>query len=121
MSIGMNPATGRFSVDIDHLGQSITQIFFTRVGSRIKRRTFGSLLPDLIDQPTNDFTLIQLYAATATALVMHEPRLRLTGVQLIVDPDNPGAAELEISGDALIDGRRRAVSLSVPAFQGSTV
>lgn len=119
MSIGMSPVTGRTTLDIEHLRQSINQILGTKVGTRIKRRTFGSLLPELIDQPLNDYTIIQLYAATATALVMHEPRLRLTRVQLAVDSDKPGAADLEIAGTAVLNGRRRAVSLSVPAFQGS--
>lgn len=121
MSIGMSTTTGRYIEEIDHLRQSIQQILFTRVGTRVMRRTFGSLLPELIDQPLNDQTAIQLYAATATALIMHEPRLRLTRVQLAVGSDMPGSADLEISGTALLNGRRRAVSLSVPAFQGSSV
>lgn len=120
MSIGMNPESGRSTVDVEHLRQSINQILGTRVGTRIKRRTFGSLLPELIDQPMNEYTVIQLYAATATALAMHEPRLRLNRVSLVVDANNPGAAELEIAGTAILDGRRRAVSLTVPAYQGST-
>lgn len=119
MSIGMNTSTGRAIEEIDHLRQSIHQILFTRVGTRIERRTFGSLLPELIDQPLNDQTVIQLYAATATALIMHEPRLRLTRVQLLVDAQAPGAADLEVAGTALLNGRRREVSLAVPVFQGS--
>ncbi|MFC3338145.1 GPW/gp25 family protein [Paracandidimonas soli] len=115
----MSTGTGRAIEEMDHLRQSILQILWTRVGSRVKRRTFGSLLPELIDQPLNDYTIIQLYAATATALLMHEPRLRLTSVQLAIDADRPGAATLEISGTASLNGRRRPVSLSVPYAQGT--
>lgn len=120
MSIGMNPATGRTITDIDHLRQSISQILGTMVGTRVKRRTFGSLFPEMLDRPMNDYLTIQLYAATATALMMHEPRLRLSSVRLLVNPEQPGAADLELSGVAMLNGRRRAVSLSVPAFQGSS-
>lgn len=117
MSLGMNAATGRALTDLDHLRQSITQILGTPVGSRIERRTFGSLLPELIDGPMNGYTMIQAYAATATALAMHEPRLRLGRVQMDVDSSQPGAGAVQIDGTAYLDGRARAVSVTVPAYQ----
>lgn len=119
MSLGMNAATGRTLTDLDHLRQSIAQILGTPVGTRVERRPFGSLLPELIDGPMNDYTMIQVYAATATALATHEPRLKLTRVQLSVDADQPGAGAVVIDGTAYLDGRSRAVSLSVPAYRGS--
>tara|TARA_R110000851_G_scaffold333531_1_gene514909 strand:+ start:82282 stop:82647 length:366 start_codon:yes stop_codon:yes gene_type:complete len=117
MSIGMNTSTGRAIEDVEHLRQSINQILGTRIGSRVKRRPFGSLFPELIDQPINEYTTIQLYAATATALIMHEPRLRLNSVQITIDSDNPGRAVLEIVGTALLNGRRGPISLSIPTYQ----
>jgi phage baseplate assembly protein W len=115
----MNGNTGRSLSNLDHLRQSITKILTTPVGSRIKRRPFGSLLPELVDYPTNDTTVIQLYAATATALLQNEPRLRLTRVQLAVNADEPGESTLEIDAIENVGGGRRAVSLSVPVFQGT--
>lgn len=113
MSTGMNLNSGRTLSDMEHIRQSVTKILTTPIGSRIKRRTFGSLFPDLIDQPINDYTVILLYAATATALLQHEPRLRLTQAQLAVNPDVPGSSTLEITGVANINGRRRRVSFGV--------
>lgn len=119
MSMGMNAATGRSLTDLDHLRQSITQILSTPIGSRIERRPFGSLLPELIDGPLNAYTVIQLYAATATALAMHEPRLRLNRVQMQAEPLEPSSAAVQIDGTTYLDGRARAVSVSVPVFKRS--
>lgn len=117
MSIGMNPETGLAISDLDHLRQSINQILTTAVGTRVQRRPFGSLLPELIDQPLNEATSIQLYAATATALATYEPRLKLTRVQLDINSETPESTNLNIDGIAYLNGRNRAVSLSVPAYQ----
>ena len=119
MSLGMNATTGRTVTDLDHLRQSITQILGTPIGTRVERRPFGSMLPELIDGPQNDYMRIQLYAATATALATYEPRLKLTRVQLAIDPAAPADCTLDIDGTAYLEGRARAVSLSVPAYQGS--
>lgn len=119
MSIGMNATTGQALTDMDHLRQSINQILSTPIGSRIERRLFGSLLPELIDGPLNEHTVIQLYAATATALATHEPRLRLNRVQMQTAPESRSAATVQIDGTTYLDGRARAVSVSVPVFKGS--
>lgn len=96
--MGLNMTTGRAVTDHDHLVQSITQILTTPVGSRIMRREFGSLLPELLDHPFNDATAMLLYAASATALIRQEPRLRLTRVQLQPSDQDPGRSDLIIHG-----------------------
>ena len=48
---GTNAYTGRELDGINHLRQSITDIFNTRVGTRVMRRDYGSDLPNLIDNP----------------------------------------------------------------------
>ncbi|QDQ87654.1 baseplate assembly protein [Alcaligenaceae bacterium SJ-26] len=110
----MNMHTGRRIRGLEHLRQSITRILTTPVGSRLERRPFGSLLPELIDAPVNEYLTIQLYAATATALLTYEPRLRLRQVQQHVDPDLPGRAVLDLHGEAQLDGSQKMVSLSIP-------
>ncbi|MCE1782060.1 baseplate assembly protein, partial [Enterobacter hormaechei] len=51
MYLGMNRQTGRSLTDLDHVRQSVSDILLTPVGSRLERRTYGSLLPELIDWP----------------------------------------------------------------------
>lgn len=95
---GMNAKTGRRLERLEHISQSVRDILTTPIGSRVMRREYGSLLPELIDQPLNDALLLQAYAATIMALIRWEPRIRVTAIRRRVLADQPGAAVLEIDG-----------------------
>ncbi|MBB6153706.1 hypothetical protein HDC30_000900 [Pseudomonas sp. JAI115] len=77
----MNSETGAAMEEIDHIVQSMSDILSTRLGTRIMRREYGSLIPELVDQPFNDATRLRVYAATAMALMRWEPRITLSRVQ----------------------------------------
>lgn len=79
---GMSAKNGYRLSGIDHLHQSLTDLLTTPIGSRVMRRHYGSLIPDLIDQPLNGTTVLRLYAATAAAVTLWEPRIQLNSVQL---------------------------------------
>ena len=54
---GMNPdGTGNLN-DMEHLKQSVRDILTTPLASRVMRREYGSLVPDLIDEPMNNTAL----------------------------------------------------------------
>jgi phage baseplate assembly protein W len=97
---GLNADTGRAISGLDHLYQSIGKIVSTPLASCVKRRTFGSELPDLIDAPNNGAVRTRLYAAVATALMRWEPRLMITRVSLTSDDRlaSDGALYLDIEG-----------------------
>jgi len=78
---GMSAKTGKTMEGLDHLVQSITDIITTRVGSRVMRRDYGCRLTDVIDYPANGTYVLRLYAAVAHALLLWEPRLRVTRIQ----------------------------------------
>lgn len=80
--MGMDASTGKPLSGEAHLRQSIANILATPIGSRVARRDYGSLLPELIDQPANPANRMRLFAATALAILRWEPRLKLTGVAL---------------------------------------
>ncbi len=115
--IGMSARTGRAIEGNAHLAQSIADILTTPIGSRLMRREYGSLLPDLIDWPTNDTTRLQAYAATAMALMRWEPRIRLSRVQLFLG-DRPGQVVLELEGTRV--DANEPLSLSVPLRLGAS-
>ncbi len=94
---GMHRRGGRVVDGLDHLRQSIVDILTTPIGSRVARRTYGSLLPELIDHPDNPATQVRLFAATAGALMRWEPRLRVSRVSLEHGPQ-PGQALLDLTG-----------------------
>ncbi|MCE8023672.1 GPW/gp25 family protein [Billgrantia aerodenitrificans] len=95
---GMNAQTGRRLEGLDHIRQSVRNILTTPIGSRVMRREYGSLLPELIDAPLNDATLLQAYAASIMAIIRWEPRIRVTAIRRRVSTTQPGAAVLEIDG-----------------------
>ena len=115
---GMNASTGRTISGRDHLMQSVGKIVATPLASCVKRRTFGSELPDLIDAPNNGAVRTRLYAAVATALMRWEPRLMLNRVSLTSDDKtaSTGALYLDIDGWTTESGE--AVSLHVPVARG---
>jgi uncharacterized protein len=95
---GMSRTAGAALDGIDHIRQSVQDILSTMIGTRVGRRDYGSLLPDLIDQPMTGANILRLYAATAVALSRWERRLRLRRVSL-ARGSAPGAAVLTIDAD----------------------
>ena len=95
---GMSRHSGQALDGLDHIRQSIADILGTPIGSRVGRRDYGSLLPDLIDQPFTQANILRLYAATAVAVSRHEPRIRLRSVAL-QQGARPGAATLTLDAD----------------------
>jgi len=112
--IGMNASTGTAIDDSAHLKQSIADILTTPLGSRIQRRDYGSLLPELIDQPFNSTTRLRLYGAVATALMRWEPRISLRQVE-ITRGTEPGQFVLDVVGQRNnAAGTSTAARLSIP-------
>lgn len=93
---GMN-ATGTGTLtDEDHVWQSVGDILLTPVNTRIMRRNYGSLCPDLIDSPQNDVTRLQLMSAAVIALAAWEPRIALDAINIVYSAS--GAVTAELSG-----------------------
>ena len=103
--IGMDRLTGAACEGADHLRQSVQVILTTPVGTRIGRRDFGSLIPELIDQPLNAATRLAVIAAGALALLRQEPRIRAN--RILLEGDGSGRAVLRVIGTRL-DGPRPA-------------
>jgi hypothetical protein len=114
--IGLAATTGRAITGPAHLSQSMADILTTPIGSRVMRREYGSLLPDLIDAPFNDATRLQAYAAVAMALMRWEPRIRLSRVQLSLG-EQPGQAYLDVEGNHI--DTNEPFSLRVPLALGA--
>lgn len=124
---GMSRDTGQPSSDTAHLVQSVADILTTPIGSRVMRRDYGSMLPELIDQPLNAATRLLVYASTAAALRKWEPRLRVTRVTLNAGLDDAaslsrlsgGAPALLIAAERTdIPGANALTLLSIPIRTG---
>jgi len=106
--IGTSATTGKPLGDLDHLRQSIIDILTTPIGSRVKRRTYGSRLFSLIDAPMNRETLMDIYAATIDAISTWETRIQITKVQS--STAGPGSVTLDMYGIYLPTGQPVAIS-----------
>lgn len=108
---GMNRNTGREIGSDAHLVQSIGDVLSTPKGSLVMLRDYGSDLPDIIDQPINGETMVDVYQATAEALDVWEPRLDLERVELV--DARAGYAELQIL--ASVNGTVTTLAVDVGA------
>ena len=77
MTTGIHQLDGTLLSDEAHLCQSIADILTTPLGSHVMRRNYGSRLYELIDAPINRQTTIEFTVATADALLLWEPRVRV--------------------------------------------
>ncbi|RYG20358.1 MAG: hypothetical protein EON96_01145 [Caulobacteraceae bacterium] len=80
----------------EYLEQAIADVLMTPIGSRQMRRTYGSNLRNLVDQPMNPVLIQKIYAATAIALMRWLPIVRLTRVQF--ERIGPGKGRLRLFG-----------------------
>jgi len=109
---GMNAHNGRSMEPLAHIQQSVIDILTTPIGSRVMRREYGSLLPELIDQPLNGPTALRAYAATVVALMKWEPRIRVQQITRQVSTQRPGRFDLIITARRVENGE--SVTMAIP-------
>lgn len=95
IDFGMNAITGRRLGEMDHIRQSIRDILTTPIGSRIMRREYGSIIPQLIDHPSNPANQLRLMSSTVMAVIRWEPRVRVTRVMFSLDATGRGIVDME--------------------------
>lgn len=116
---GMNATTGTAIDGTAHLAQSIADILFTPLGSRVMRRDYGSLLFFLLDQPINAALRMLVHAATALSIKQWEPRISITSVTMSAG-DGDGAMSIQIEGTRTdLPAPSAQVSLSIPVSRAN--
>lgn len=103
--MGMNSANGRALTGNDHIRQSLTDILATPLGTRVMRRDYGSLIPELIDQPLNNANLLRLYSAAVVAIAQWEPRVKINRVTRSLS--SAGQTTLSIEATIAADGSQQ--------------
>lgn len=96
-SVGINRRTGRIVSDWAHVCQSIGDLLSTPYLTRVMRREYGSAVPDVIDKPLTNASLLEFYVAAAEALDRWEPRFSLDKIEL-VSATRGGRIELALEG-----------------------
>jgi|EndMetStandDraft_5_1072996.scaffolds.fasta_scaffold08448_5 uncharacterized protein len=72
--VGMDTRTGKRLSGFAHVEQSLADIFTTRIGSRIMRRSYGSDVLTLQDAPATEAVILKVFSAWAEAVYQWEPR-----------------------------------------------
>lgn len=116
--IGVDRTNGRRLDGNAHLGQSIADILSTPIGSRVMRRDYGSMLPDLVDQPANPVTRQLIFAATAVAVGRWEPRVAIRRVGVSTD-NRGGQITIDLDAERVdLPAANSRVQLSIPIRKG---
>lgn len=116
--IGVDRTSGRALDGNAHLGQSIGDILSTPIGSRVMRRDYGSMLPDLVDQPANPVTRQLVFAATAAAIARWEPRVAIRRIAISTD-NRGGQMTVELDAERRdLPAANDRVLLSIPIRKG---
>lgn len=105
--LSLNRQTGQSINDAAHIFQSIHDILTTPRGSRIMRRSYGSDLFELIDQPQSPALDLKLMAATVMAITEWEPRVNISALRIEPAPQS-GKLTIHLTVDR-IDGERNTL------------
>ena len=104
---GMRRDNGRNTAHkLEHIRQSLADIFSTPIGSRIQRREYGSHLFDLIDAPMNPANRLRLAAVLVDAASRWEPRVVLETA--VIDIAMDGKTEISYTARTLDVSQRLA-------------
>ena len=87
--------TGRWLTLEDHVYQSIEKCIFTLLGTRLRRRAFGSIVPGLLDHAPTPTMLALLQAGLVLSVMNFEKRFRFTHVRLT---PSEGALDIDVAG-----------------------
>lgn len=116
--IGMCKHTGKRISGLPYLEQRLETLLSTPLVTRVLRRVYGSELPRLVDRPVTDEFAVDLYAATALAILRWEPELRLKRVQQ--QTHSAGHVVLILEGDYVdAEGPLTDVRLLVTPYLGA--
>ncbi len=112
MRQGMCNRTGGIIRGVPYLQQRLGDVLTTRISQRTARRPYGSRVPELVDAPLNQDTIIELYTAVNEAVedpINGLEDFRLTSVS--VEEVSSGQLSLHIEGE--LDGQSITTEIEI--------
>lgn len=103
--------------ELESIQQSIQDIVTTPLGSRIMRRDYGSIIPDLIDQPMSDVLKVKIFSAIYTPVTRWEERISIEGIK--VSDVYSGGMQLDLEAVHTLTGQ--SLNLNIPLQMGSSI
>lgn len=97
--------------EIEHINQSLADLISTPVGSRVMRREYGTLLANLLDQPTSEALYLKCYSTIYLAILRWEPRIEIS--KIFISSLNQGKQVVDIEGRLINTGQSLNLSISI--------
>lgn len=95
--------SGKLIDENAHIRQSVIDIITTRIGERVMRREYGTILLDVIDAPMNEILVMQLMSSIFMALNEYEPRIEVASC-FIDSAEVDGTLEIVVEGRVKTSG-----------------
>ena len=95
--VGMDRVTGQAISGLDACLQRIGMLLGTPVGTRVVVRPYGYSMASAVDQPMNNFTIQNIFAAVSQAIATWEPDFTLSKVS-VVNATSQGVFSIQIEG-----------------------
>lgn len=80
---GIDRKTGQVISGWADVLQCLGVIFGTRIGERVMRRWFGSMVPELLGRNMTGPTILRFWTAIVVAIDTWEPRFRVSKIQAV--------------------------------------
>ena len=100
---GMDENTGKLIGEEEHLRQSIKRIIMTPIGTYPLQPDFGSRVPELVDKPMTDETILLINSSIVEALYKWEERIE--SVEVMLDTENSSSGELNFNLKVVFQGQ----------------
>ncbi|MCU0837337.1 MAG: GPW/gp25 family protein [Rhodospirillales bacterium] len=81
---------------VEDIRESLEILFATEIGERVMREDFGCSLASFVFEEIDRTLLTRLRAAVADAILYHETRIRLDGIDITENRDVPGLLQIAI-------------------------
>lgn len=112
----MSRQDGLSITEIQSIQQSIEDIITTPIGTRVMRREYGSIFPDLIDQPMSDVLVVKMYSAIYTPVSRWEDRISIESLK--ISKITSGLMQLDLEAVHMITGQ--PLNLNIPLNMGAS-
>jgi uncharacterized protein len=93
--------------------QTIRAILMTRPGERLLARRLGAGLQDFLHEPNSVLTRRRLRDAVREALLRHEPRIRLVGVDVEPEGEREERVRIAIGYEVIRTGRPGTLAIAM--------
>lgn len=81
---------------VEDITESLTILFDTTLGERVMQPKYGSNLESMVMEPINRFTLTYIEDLARTAIIYHEPRIKLIRLEVLDEDHIQGILKIKV-------------------------